>query len=217
MANQKNQDEHKKYFNSKGEEVPSCTTVLKLLAKNLEGWSNWLGRRGINYDEYMNEAASIGTEAHSLAESMIKQDDEHTVNYSIISRKDEIILRERIRYLLDKLARLGYTKLESEVSLEGERFGGTLDLLCYNEELDRYLLLDFKTSKNIYKSMYIQLAGYCQLLKEVRNIEVSHVGIILLKREVTDKDFSNIMTAKDNLNNSEIFTNLLNIYYLYGE
>ena len=212
---QQNQSEHQKYYNKDNVEVPSCTTVIKLLAKDLEGWSNWLGKRGIDYNAYMDEAASVGTEAHALAESIIKQDENHEVNHNIINQRDEFILRDRICKLVELLHNKGYTKLESEISLTGERYGGTLDLLCYNEDLNKYLLLDFKTSKNIYPSMFIQLAGYTQLLREVRNIDVSDVGIILLRRDNDVQGFSNIMSVEENSKNLEIFNHLLNIYYLY--
>ena len=207
--------EHQKYYNKEGIEVPSCTTIIKLLAKDLEGWANWLGKRGIDYNAYMNETASVGTEAHALAESIIKQDENHEVNHDIINQKDENLLRGRVCGLIELLHSKGYTKLESEVSLTGERYGGTLDLLCYNESLNKYLLLDFKTSKSTYPSMFIQLAGYCQLLKEVRDIDVSDIGIILLRRDNDAQGFSNIMPAKENKKNLEIFNHLLNIYYLY--
>lgn len=207
--------EHQKYYNKEGIEVPSCTTVIKLLAKDLEGWANWLGKRGIDYNAYMNESASVGTEAHALAESIIKQDENHEVNHNIINQKDENLLRGRVCGLIELLHSKGYTELESEVSLTGERYGGTLDLLCYNESLNKYLLLDFKTSKSTYPSMFIQLAGYCQLLKEVRDIDVSDIGIILLRRDNDAQGFSNIMPAEENKKNLEIFNHLLNIYYLY--
>lgn len=207
--------EHQKYYNKEGIEVPSCTTIIKLLAKDLEGWANWLGKRGIDYNAYMNESASVGTEAHALAESIIKQDENHEVNHNIINQKDENLLRGRVCGLIELLYSKGYTKLESEVSLTGERYGGTLDLLCYNESLNKYLLLDFKTSKSTYPSMFIQLAGYCQLLKEVRDIDVSDIGIILLRRDNDAQGFSNIMPAEENKKNLEIFNHLLNIYYLY--
>ena len=214
MANQ-TQTEHQKYYNKDNIEVPSCTTIIKLLAKDLEGWANWLGKRGIDYNAYMDETASVGTEAHALAESIIKQDENHQVNHNIINQKDEDILRNRVCRLIELLHSKGYNQLESEVSLSGERYGGTLDLLCYNESLNKYLLLDFKTSKATYPSMFIQLAGYCQLLKEVRNIDVSDVGIILLRRDNDADGFSNIMPVEENKKNLEIFNHLLNIYYLY--
>ena len=113
--------EHQKYYNKEGTEVPSCTTVIKLLAKDLEGWANWLGKRGIDYNAYMNETASVGTEAHALAESIIKQDENHEVNHNIINQKDENLLRGRVCGLIELLHSKGYTKLESEVSLTGER------------------------------------------------------------------------------------------------
>ena len=58
---------HVKYYNSKGEEVPSVTTVLKIFGKNLTGWANWLGFKRINVKEFVDNKAKFGTYVHSVA------------------------------------------------------------------------------------------------------------------------------------------------------
>ena len=101
--------------------------------------------------------------------------------------------------------------------MHGERYGGTADIIFYNKEKDKYLLLDFKTSKNTYRSMFIQLAAYCQLLKETKGIEIDKVGIILIMKDTNETGFSNIVSSNDNIDNLQIFNKLLDIYYLLDD
>ena len=45
----KQQDEHRKYFNKDGKEVPSCTTIIKMLNKpELVKWANYMGFKKID-------------------------------------------------------------------------------------------------------------------------------------------------------------------------
>ena len=124
---------------------------------------------------------------------------------------------KKFEYLSSLLYSKGFVVYKCELPLEGERCGGTLDIIFYNETLNKYLLLDFKTSKAIQKSMYIQLGGYTRLLKEVLDIDVFAVGIILITKDTTDPSFSNIMSVKDNDKNMKIFDKLLDIYYLLDD
>ena len=56
---------HTQYYNSKHEEVPSVTTVLKILYKEgLLEWSNYIGKKGIDYTKFMEEKANLGTAVH---------------------------------------------------------------------------------------------------------------------------------------------------------
>ena len=48
------QDEHVKYYNGNGVEVPSCTNVVKLLNKpELIGWANYMGFKRINTSKFL--------------------------------------------------------------------------------------------------------------------------------------------------------------------
>ena len=211
----KKESEHRKYHNSSGEEVPSVTTVLKIYGKDLTGWANWLGFQGIKVKPYVMERANYGTYIHSLAERYFTGDLSVLMNdHKFLNDVEYEGFIKRFDYLSSLLYSKGFEVYRCELVLEGKRCGGTLDIIFYNKELNKYLLLDFKTSKAIQKSMYIQLGGYTKLLKEVCDIDVFAVGIILITKEVTDPSFSNIMSAKDNEKNVQIFDKLLDIYYL---
>ena len=65
--------------------------------------------------------------------------------------------------------------------------------------------------------MKCQLAAYIKLLKETLHIDVSFAGIILITREPEDMEFFNLWPAKELEVNWEIFTQILNIYYLLDD
>lgn len=213
--------DHTKYYNSNNEEVPSCTTVLKLYNKNLDGWANMMGLRKIKLKEYLDNAARLGTYIHSVCEKYFNPDmtpDTHPdTNY--VSPQDYSILLSRFEILYNHLLGMGYEPYAQELELHGEKYGGTLDLLFYNKTTDKYILIDLKTAKSTYSTMYMQLMGYCQLLKETKNIDVSYIGILLIKRDPSDEEFCKLYSTKDTMciTRLEIFNQLLNIYYLLDD
>ena len=211
------ENNHVKYYNSKGEEVPSTTTVLKVFGKNLTGWANWLGFKRINVKEFVDNKAKFGTYVHSIAEAYFNNNVPEYADLHYMSQLDYEKLLSKFEYMKNILEKQGYFVYATELEMHGERYGGTADIIFYNKEKDKYVLLDFKTSKNVYRSMFIQLAAYCQLLKETRGIEIDKVGIILISRDTSDAGFSNIVSSKNNMDNLKIFNKLLDIYYLLDD
>ena len=212
----KNNQEHTKYYNSDGIEVPSCTTVIKLLNKpSLVGWANYMGFRHKNVNDILKEKADYGTYYHNLAEQyfmgIVDKSDPCNDN---ISMEEYKIMLNRLDVLNEQFKSMGIEIINMEMQMHGSRFGGTLDLLTYCKRLSKVILFDFKTSKSVYDSHLIQLGGYCQLVKEIYDIDITDVGIILLSQSPTSKNFINLVSRENNQVNEEIFTKLLDIYYL---
>jgi ATP-dependent exoDNAse (exonuclease V) beta subunit len=148
---------HTVYINSKGEEVPSVTTVLKVINKpSLVGWANYMGFMHEKIDKVLNESANIGTDFHDMVSK-------YTTNEEITGEhyNDAIALfKSFVRWAKEN----EYKTIFAEKSLTSKLFGGTIDSLSHvNGEL---CMVDYKTSKNIYPSMFLQLAGYSLLVKE---------------------------------------------------
>lgn len=207
---------HRKYFNKNNIEVPSVTTVLKLLAKpELVQWANYMGFKRINTTELLEEKANYGTRVHDLFErynmGIIEKSTQIDLNFNDVIYKE---LLEKCKYFKNLLCSLGYEIIQMELPLEGDRFGGTLDLLIMNKQTGKLFILDLKTSKRLYNSMLIQLGGYTTLLKECYNLDVAGVGIILIQENINSKKFINMISFEDNIKNQEIFNKLLDIYYL---
>lgn len=146
------------YINGKGRQVPGVTTVLGMLNKpSLLGWANWLGTKQVNVDAFLEQRAEIGTDFHFLVE-----------NYMTGKSVEGEHFNEAIK-LFTKFrdwARCHYYKVyQAEVTLVGESFAGTVDAI--GEVDGHFCVVDYKTSKDIHKSQFIQLAGYSLLIKEL--------------------------------------------------
>lgn len=208
-------DEHRRYYHD-GKEIPSCTEIIKLLNKpELVGWANHMGFRRINTKTYLEEKAAFGTHCHKLFELYFsKTGFLYTKGHDDFLDKnhyDMVMYRFKILELF--FERVGIEVVNLELPIEGSTYGGTLDMLVYNRKEDHLMILDLKTSKNVYDSHWMQLMGYAQLLKEVYDLPVEYVGIILLQRVNID-GMMNIRKTSDCQKELAIFNKLRDIYYL---
>lgn len=179
---------HEDYFNSKGEQIPSVTTILKILSKEqLYEWHNFMGFLKINTKEYTKRAALIGTLTHYFLERSGKK---KLINYSILDEYDEKI------YVPVRKAIKGYVKwykeynpniLKCETKVSNEQFGGTIDNIC--EISNELYIVDYKTSKDVYPSMFLQLAAYNKLLREEMDYKVDYVAILILNKKKVEYKF----------------------------
>lgn len=210
---------HTKYYNKTGEQVPSCTTIVKLLNKpELVSWANYMGFRRIDVNRFLNERATYGTMCHSVAECYLSGFVPTKVPFMTgLSQQEYSNLLQKLEFIQNHFL-LNYIRIiRTELQLHGERYGGTLDLLCQNEITGDYILYDFKTSKKCYDTHFIQLAGYTLLLEELFQISISEIGIILLSKEVQDKTFITMKKKEENRKNEEIFMKLVDIYWLQNK
>lgn len=168
---------HIKYFNDMGVEVPSVTTILKILNKpKLLKWANVMGFKGYKIENILDRASYIGTTVHSLVEMELMG-----VNKEI--RIEEYFDTINTLFSEFKLWRMSH-KLEPifmEKSLTSEFYGGTVDF--YGKIDGKLTILDFKTSRKFYKSMTLQLAGYTQLIEKDTGHRISQVGILLINED----------------------------------
>lgn len=178
MKSKYNKSDHTMYFNSKGEEIPSVTTVLKVLNKpSLVYWANSLGFRRIKVDDDLERSSTLGTMIHRVINNILE-------NRYTIYLHDPNALYSRMEVLagLNSFAKWYKTVYEdfeliiAEQTFANERFGGTLD--CFAKIDGKYTLVDFKSGKNIYPSMFLQLGLYTVLLEE-KGYTVERAGIVL--------------------------------------
>jgi len=212
------EDEHRNYYHN-GKEIPSCTEIVKLLDKpELVGWANYMGFKRINTRIYLEEKAAFGTHCHKLFEIYFnKKGFLYTKGHDDFLDKnhyDMVMYRFRILELFFEQSEIEIVSLE--LPMEGSTYGGTLDMLVYNRKEDCLMILDLKTSKNVYNSHWMQLMGYAQLLEEVYNLPVKYVGIILLQR-VTVEGMMNIRKTEECQKELAIFNKLRDIYYLLND
>ena len=207
-------NEHRKYYNG-NTEIPSCTTIVSLLGKpELVKWANYMGFKHVNTTSLLEEKAKYGTYCHKQFECYF------TDGLMCANSNTEVLTKAEYREIVYKFKivdlyfkKLGIEVLANELAIEGETYGGTLDMICYNRTTDSLMIFDLKTSKQLYQSHWIQLMGYVQLVEEKYGLPVSEVGIILLSKPLKSPELINIRRTKECWREKEIFNKLRDVYY----
>jgi len=177
--------QHTVYKTSDGKRVPGVTTILGVLDKPaLKYWANKIGLAGIDMRSYVDEKADIGTCAHYLIESDVKELEPELYEYSqfVVDQAENGYLK-----WLDWKKNKDFKLIGSEMQLVSEqyRFGGTVDI--YAEINGVKTLLDIKTSESgIYPEMKTQVAGGYRLLLEENGYSVDEVKILRIGRDESE-------------------------------
>ena len=194
-------DNHGKvYVNKYGKRVMRITDVIKVLAKDqIAVWANMLGFKKISYKAELNRTANIGSMVHAVIEDF---SDEHTItmikgyeNYDIYTYGDKKEVQNAIRsfFFWYEHNKELYKVIDTEVQLIGEEVGGTADTILQSPfNPDHVIIGDYKTSKGVYFSMYLQLGGYVKLYEEL-NGEDTVDGVVVFQ---LDKKNANRAKAK---------------------
>ena len=165
-----------------GGKYPSVTTILKLLSMDdrLLKWANFMGFKHKDITKIQEESAEFGTLLHSQLRSIVdpKIECPDIIKDPRIEYDCNIIKKRFNEYFKD----IKYRTIDTEMTLISKNLGyaGTLDWLTQisTQEGDKLTLLDFKTSKKVIPTMYLQLGGYYNLLKDI-NINVDCAGIVI--------------------------------------
>lgn len=203
---------HIKYINKNHKEVPSVTTILGVLNKSgLIEWANLIGKKGIDYKKFLEERALIGTYTHLMIESFLLNTEKPLIGSQKLLQEAESICNKFKSSIKD----FPISNIITEKSLAGEKFGGTLDIICdMNIDGETVKVLgDFKTSKSAFESHFIQLGGYLALIKELDKElydEIKYCMILVVNK---DKVIIKWIT-KENCEKyfSSIFLSLLVVY-----
>lgn len=198
--------DHSTYMNDKKIEVPSVTTILKILNKpNIANWANNLGWKKLSYKQTLNESAFKGTIVHELCHELLFH---AGAKFDVSTPGKMDFIQKHMKTFKSFLDVVNLQPIWGEKPFSSEKYGGTVDLYC---KLDKkYTILDFKTSKAFYSSHFIQLGAYIQLLEE-HDYEVEQVGILRIR-----EDQWNIKLINRNQMDKyiEIFNKLCDLFYI---
>lgn len=208
---------HAKYYNEKGNPVPSVTTVLKILYKDgLLEWANFIGRRGIDYKRFLEEKANLGSLVHEMIESDLLQRDPIILTTPAMLKEASAVAQ---KFKVAKEA-LKISNVITELSLSSERFGGTLDLIA---DIDMNgepvtILGDFKTSKKPYLTQFIQLGAYLDLVK-INRPEIYEKIQFCIIFSITSQKVTMQYVTKENCEKyfTRLFYSLLDTYTYWEE
>ena len=199
---------HISYKLKDGTLVPGVTTVLDILAKpGLIYWAWDLGRKGQDYRKVRDKAGNIGTLAHLMISSHLRNEKPILDDYTKADiAKAETAFLAYLEWEGDK--EMKPLAIEEPMVSEAYRYGGTPD--WYGTIGGRVTLLDFKTGKNIYPEHRIQLACYDRLVAE--QYPQPEQDIILH----INKENGEFAAHNVNLNGDEfaLFEHLLEVYRL---
>ncbi len=162
--------------------VPSVTTILSRF-KNSIGliiWSNKLGLKGKSYHQEINKAADIGTNVHELAQLHIED-----LEYELPSNE---IVQNCFKKFLDWWNEFSKNCevifCEQSFTSKLYQYGGTADLLVKKD--DEYILVDFKTSKDIYPDNLIQGSAYRQMIQEKYDYKINKFIVARFGKDTDD-------------------------------
>lgn len=168
--------DHSTYINKKEIEVPSATTIIKILNKpSIAKWANSLGWKRMSYDKVLEQRAFEGTLVHEVCHEYLFNEGKKFDTTTPESRK---FIVDNLRTFKDFLDTFNLEPLWGEKSFSSDRYGGTVDLYCNLE--GKATILDFKTSKNFYSTHFIQLGAYIQLLEE-KDYKIEQVAILIIR------------------------------------
>ena len=76
--------------------------------------------------------------------------------------------------------------IEPNLVSEEYKYGGTPDLVT--EMNNRFALIDWKSSRKVYSDYFLQLGGYCCLIKENYNIHIDDIHILRFSKSINGWD-----------------------------
>ena len=157
--------------------IPSVTTIIGRF-KNATGliiWANNLGLNGLSYFDELKKAGNTGTALHDLAELYILNQE-----YELPDDPIAVHCFEQFVEWWDSLdCEVIWT--EKKYTSKKLNVGGCPDLLIKKD--NKYILVDFKTSKAVYSDMLIQLSCYAELIKENDGIEIDRAVIVRFPKD----------------------------------
>ena len=159
------------YLNDLGQEMPTVTTVLAQLNKpQLVAWAARLAQKGMNWEDIRNEAAEIGTIAHTMAENFIKSQPCDFSLHPFFPKASKAFQAFKDWNCVNKVKYLG-----SEIPLvhKEKKFGGTVDIVA--EVNDKITLIDLKTSSSLSEEYNYQVSAYKFLLE---NGDLDDTGLV---------------------------------------
>lgn len=182
-----------KYYIHKGKEVPRVSDYIKLIAKDqLILWANYLGFKRLNYNNVIESEAYIGTFIHDYIEHYLDGNDNHKfekINFRKYGLRthDEVekAINGAISFLKFYSVNKNFKIVEKEIVVTNSYMGGRIDSIIESPfNKDHVIINDYKTSKDFYVTMFLQLVAYYILYTENRpGIIVDGIMITLMDKK----------------------------------
>tara|TARA_Y100000114_G_scaffold31315_2_gene26902 strand:+ start:736 stop:1389 length:654 start_codon:yes stop_codon:yes gene_type:complete len=169
-----------KYILQDGTKAPSVTTIIgQNLGWNKQALINWAKRQtmiGKDADAVLKEAGDIGTLLHLLIEGHQRGFDVDTGDFTRNQTEKALVC---FGGYLEWVNKTNFKPLASEMVLvdEEQRIGGTID--CVGKIGDDLVVVDWKSSRYLYKEHKIQVAKYINMLERAKEGRHFAYGMVL--------------------------------------
>ncbi len=167
-----------RFYYLNGQFYPSVTTILQAYPKDAHFYK-WLKEVGNDADTIRDAAGERGSTVHKLTELY---DDGMEVSLVNETGKLNFSMQEwqMFERYVDFRQRFPMKILATEMQLISEKYGeaGTLDRYIILN--GKKLVLDIKTSNNLYEHYWLQLAAYRRMFADISGEQVDGVCILWL-------------------------------------
>ena len=186
-----------------GVEVPSVTTIIGHY-KNMAGLLGWyftngyelgckVGKDLVPAPEKLTKvmhakrdlAGDVGTAIHHLIQCHIQNIQADPLIFATLAEGDTatvqtIFVRFKEWWTKQNIKRIVATEIS--LTSESHLFGGTMDLVAERED-GTAIIMDWKTSREFYQEMLLQLSAYRELCAECLQINIEKAYIIRLSKQ----------------------------------
>ena len=178
-------------YKVEGVKVPSVTRVVDgCFPKDLTHWALTIGQE--EYDKVINDALEIGNDTHQWIE--------HYINYGHACAEPEDYISKSVNAFLDWTTEYNpeWVDAERKIYCDKYKYAGTVDAVAKIN--GRVCVIDFKTSKKVYKPYHLQVTAYAQAIKRMDGLRRWPLGIILRLDKETGEFEHKVFEPKHNFN-----------------
>ena len=176
-------------YKVEGVKVPSVTRVVDgCFPKDLTHWALSIGQE--EYDKVISEALEVGNDTHQWIE--------HYINYGHACAEPEDYISKSVNAFLDWTTKYNpeWVDAERKVYCDKYKYAGTVDAVAKIN--GRVCVIDFKTSKKVYKPYHLQVTAYAQAIKRMDGLRRWPLGIILRLDKETGEFEHKVFEPKHN-------------------
>jgi len=181
-------DEDAHSYKVEGVKVPSVTRIVDAcFPKNLTEWAVGVGEE--EYRRITDEALEIGNDAHKWIEDYI------TLGHACTDPGHHIFNPTKAFLKWAKDVEPNWKDAERKIYCDRFKYAGTVDAVAKIN--GRVCVIDFKTSKKIYKPYHLQVTAYAQAIKRIDGLRQWPLGMILRLDKETGKFQQKVFEPKD--------------------
>lgn len=178
-------------YKVEGVKVPSVTRVVDgCFPKDLTHWALSIGQE--EYDKVISEALEVGNDTHQWIEDYINFGHACTDPGHHIFEPVKAFLKWTEEYKPE------WIDAERKIYCDKYKYAGTVDAVAKIN--GRIVVIDFKTSKKIYKPYHLQVTAYAQAIKRMDGLRHWPLGMILRLDKETGEFEQKVFEPKHNFN-----------------